>query len=80
MVEHWQPVNEERRTWFGANQPRPRLPQYLRTTERLKGLDEFETPEFVGRMGRVARRRRLGWYATFGGVVLAGVLIGWTFG
>jgi hypothetical protein len=26
---------------------------------RLKGLDEFEKPEFVGRMARIERRRKL---------------------
>lgn len=31
--------------------------------KRLRGLDEFERPEFVGRMERVARRRKLEWWA-----------------
>ena len=39
---------------------------------RLKGLDEFERPEFVGRMARVQRRRRLGFYA----VLLAAAAVG----
>jgi len=30
---------------------------------RLKGLEEFETPEFVGRMERVQRQRAIAWRA-----------------
>lgn len=43
---------------------------------RLKGLDEFETPEFVGRMARVERRRKLTWYVMLAGAVILGALIG----
>lgn len=44
---------------------------------RLKGLDEFETPAFVGRMARVDRRRKLAWYAMLAGAVALGAGIGW---
>ncbi|MFL6752430.1 MAG: hypothetical protein ACJ8FL_04295 [Sphingomicrobium sp.] len=43
---------------------------------RLKGLDEFETPEFVGRMARVERRRRVVWYAMLVTAVVVGAGIG----
>ena len=43
---------------------------------RLKGLDEFEAPEFVGRMERVARRRKLVWYAMLAGAIALGAAIG----
>jgi hypothetical protein len=39
---------------------------------RLKGLDEFETPEFVGRMERIERRRTLAW----GALIATGFAIG----
>jgi hypothetical protein len=65
-----------RTSWFGMNQPRPELPYYLRTGKRLKGLDEFEKPEFVGRMERVRRRRELGWYAMVGVAIAAGTAMG----
>lgn len=44
--------------------------------KRLKGLDEFEPPDFVGRMARVERRRKLAWYAMLAGAVAIGVVIG----
>ena len=44
--------------------------------KRLKGLDEFRTPEFVGRMERIERRRRMAWYAMLAGAVAAGAGIG----
>lgn len=44
--------------------------------KRLKGLDEFEPPEFVGRMNRVERQRKLAWYAMLAGVVALGAAIG----
>lgn len=51
-----------------------------RKGKRLKGLDEFETPEFVGRMGRVQRRRRL----LLGGqiflMLVLGAMLGWWLG
>jgi hypothetical protein len=43
---------------------------------RLKGLDEFQPPEFVGRMARVQRRRKLGWYVMLVGAVGLGAGIG----
>jgi hypothetical protein len=43
---------------------------------RLKGLDEFETPEFVGRMARLERRRKLAWWAMLAGAVGLGAAIG----
>jgi hypothetical protein len=45
---------------------------------RLKGLDEFETPEFVGRMERVERRQKLTWYAMLSVAVVLGAGIGLT--
>jgi hypothetical protein len=44
---------------------------------RLKGLDEFEAPEFVGRMRRVARRNKLGWWAMLAAAFALGGVIGW---
>lgn len=44
--------------------------------KRLKGLDEFEEPEFVGRMSRVERRRKLAWYAMLAAAVAVGGAIG----
>ncbi len=32
------------------NQPKPRLPYYLRALKRLKSLDEFEPPAWKGRV------------------------------
>jgi len=43
---------------------------------RLKGLEEFETPQFVGRMARVERQRFLVWR----GAVVAVVVLGGTIG
>ena len=43
---------------------------------RLKGLDEFETPEFVGRMARIERRRALAWYAMLSGAIFIGAAVG----
>lgn len=43
---------------------------------RLKGLDEFEKPAFAGRMERIARRRRIIWYAMLAGAVVVGAGIG----
>lgn len=43
---------------------------------RLKGLDEFETPEFVGRMERVERRRKLAWRGMLALAAAIGVGIG----
>lgn len=44
--------------------------------KRLKGLDEFEKPEFVGRMARVERRRKLQWWAMMATGVALGAAIG----
>lgn len=49
------------------------------TGRRVKGLDEFETPEFVGRMARRRRRRELAWRASVAASVILGLLIGLTF-
>ena len=49
----------------------------LRRGRRLKGLDEFEAPAFVGRMARVEWRRRWAWYAILAGAVAVGGAIGW---
>jgi hypothetical protein len=43
---------------------------------RLKGIEEFETPEFVGWMGRAERRRKLAWWAMMAGGVALGAAIG----
>jgi hypothetical protein len=43
---------------------------------RLKGLDEFETPEFVGRMARTERRSKVAWYAALSAAVGAGAAMG----
>jgi hypothetical protein len=43
---------------------------------RLKGLDEFQAPEFVGRMARMERQRQLAWRAMLGGAVVLGPTIG----
>ena len=47
------------------------------TGRRLKGLDEFETPEFVGRMERVRRRRALTWWSLLVTASLIGAALGW---
>ena len=44
--------------------------------KRLKGLDEFDKPEFVGRMARVERRRKLQWWALMAAAVALGAAIG----
>ena len=68
-------TTEDRRTWFGLGK-RPELPSYLRTGKgrRLKGLDEYEPPTFVGRMDRVERRRA--WVFRIALVVAVGVGVG----
>ena len=69
--------DDHRPTWFGMG-GQPSLPAYLKPGrgKRLKGLDEFEKPEFVGRMSRTERRQELAWYAMLAGAVAAGVGIG----
>lgn len=44
--------------------------------KRLKGLEEFATPQFVGRMSRVARRRKLEWWAMAAAAFAVGGAIG----
>ena len=44
---------------------------------RLKGLDEFEKPEFVGRMARIARRKKFEWWAMMAAAFAVGGAIGW---
>jgi hypothetical protein len=43
---------------------------------RLKGLDEFESPTFVGRMERIERRRKLAWYTMLAIAVSVGAGLG----
>jgi hypothetical protein len=43
---------------------------------RLKGLDEFEKPKFVGRMAWAERRRKLLWYAMLAAATALGAAIG----
>ena len=43
---------------------------------RLKGLEEFQPPEFLGRMARVQRRRMLVWYGLLSAAVALGLTIG----
>jgi hypothetical protein len=45
--------------------------------KRLKGLDEFEKPEFVGRMDRLGRRKKLEWWAMMAAAFALGGAIGW---
>jgi hypothetical protein len=46
------------------------------TSKRLKGLEEFETPKFVGRMARFARRKKLEWWAMVAAAFALGGAIG----
>ena len=46
---------------------------------RLRSLDEFETPEFVGRMERVRRLRVWLWRLMLAVAVVVGVLVGLLF-
>ena len=46
--------------------------------KRLKGLDEFEKPEFVGRIERVERRQKLAWWAMVAAAFALGGAIGWS--
>ena len=43
---------------------------------RLRGLDEFEAPEFVGRMARVERARQRAWGALVAAAIVGGLAIG----
>ena len=51
--------------------------KFLPRGKRLKGLDEFEKPEFVGRMARVGRRKKLEWWAMLAAAFAVGGVIGW---
>jgi hypothetical protein len=42
----------------------------------LKGLDEFEAPEFAGRMERAERWQKLVWYAMLACAVALGATMG----
>lgn len=53
-----------------------RLAEMKPRGKRLKGLDEFEAPAFIGRMERAERRRKVVWYAMLTGAVLIGATIG----
>jgi hypothetical protein len=44
--------------------------------QRLRGLNEFVVPDFVGRMGRIARRKKAAWFTMLFAAVIAGSLIG----
>jgi hypothetical protein len=75
---------EDRRSWFGLG-PRPRLPYYFHSTRRLRSLDEFEEPEWKGRVRfgggeRVTPRRAiietLQWLVMLFPLGLAGAM-GW---
>ncbi|WP_037499319.1 hypothetical protein [Sphingomonas jaspsi] len=48
----------------------------VKPIKRLKGLDEFKVPAFVGRMARIQLRRKLAWYAMLAATVAVGVGIG----
>jgi hypothetical protein len=45
--------------------------------KRLKGLTEFEKPEFIGRMERVERRKKLEWWGMVAAAFAVGGAIGW---
>ena len=44
--------------------------------QNARSLDEFEAPDFVGRMARVDRRQKLLWWAMLTGAAATGVVIG----
>ena len=48
------------------------------SNKRLKGLNEFVAPGFVGRMDRVRRRRKWAFGAALFVAVLLGIAIGLT--
>jgi hypothetical protein len=75
----------ERRSWHGMNQPKPKLPCYFRATKRLRSLDEFEDPDFKGRVRfgeedrvtfRGVARDTLNWLVLFAIVAVVGG-VGW---
>lgn len=61
---------------------RRKRPGWIRPSEgpvdakRLKGLDEFTPPPFLGRMDRVRRRRERLFHATLAITLVAGAAIG----
>jgi hypothetical protein len=55
-----------------------RLARVTPRGRRLKGLDEFETPQFVGRMARVRHSRRIMWWAMVAGAAAVGAGLGVT--
>lgn len=69
-------MNDSRRTkrpdWLRPNRDAEILPH----KKRLRGLDEFVKPAFVGRMARIERRRQFVWYAMLAGAVALGVWMG----
>lgn len=56
---------------------RMRVIQMRRRGRRLRGLDEFVRPSFVGRMDRVRRQRELVFTAMLISALLTGAAIGW---
>lgn len=81
MSKHWKPQvdgNEPvRQSWHGFNQPKPKLPDYLRPQKkRLKSLDEFTRSDFVGRVGRIRRRHRFPEGAKAGLILVAAACLG----
>lgn len=69
----------EARDFRGRKRPgwlRPSAVDEVVPIKRLKGLEEFETPAFVGRMARVERRRKRTWYAMLAAAVALGAGIG----
>ena len=52
------------------------MSEITKFSKRLKGLDEFQTPGFVGRMERVRRRRRIAWLAMLAAAVVVGAVLG----
>lgn len=62
-----------RRTRPGWTRPSENEPVPIK---RLRGLDEFVKPEFVGRMARVEQRRRLAWAAMLAAAAAIGAVLG----
>lgn len=57
---------------------RPDAAEKMVPIKRLRGLEEFVKPAFVGRMDRVRRRRRLTFIAMLISAALTGAAIGWS--
>ena len=49
----------------------------FRRRHRLKGLNEFVRPSFVGRMERMRQQRKLQWLAMMACAVVLGGVVGW---